>query len=367
MNPFLFGKIVRGEYFADRKKEIKSIENELLSGQNLVLISPRRYGKTSLVINAVEDIDINYLYIDMELVTGEDDLANLLIRKTLSLSRFEKFKDHLKKLRVQPDFRFNPESGEFSITMSPEKKDIPAYLEDALNLPERVAASHSMRLVIIFDEFQEVRRISPGLERKIRSIIQHHSQVVYLFIGSRQAMISDIFSNRKNPFYKFARQVSLDKIPEEEFKHFIRERFNGADVDTGGKEDDIINLTGNHPYYTQQLCHEIYNQDTDDKVSAEDIEKAIGEIIIQHDSDYMRWWNQADNTEKRILVGLSEGEQKLTSEDSLRKYGIAAASTASSALRRLIQKGFAVSSDRGVRIEDPFWEIWIRENRKQQI
>ncbi|MBD3180389.1 MAG: hypothetical protein GF417_12900, partial [Candidatus Latescibacteria bacterium] len=161
MNPFLFGKIVRGEYFADRKEEMKSIENELLSGQNLVLISPRRYGKTSLVINALEEADTHYLYIDMELVTGEDDFANLLIRKALSLSRFEKFKDHLKILRVQPDFRYNPESGEFSITLGPEKKDIPVYLEDALNFPEMVATSQKRRLVIIFDEFQEVRRISP--------------------------------------------------------------------------------------------------------------------------------------------------------------------------------------------------------------
>ncbi|MBD3179896.1 MAG: hypothetical protein GF417_10000 [Candidatus Latescibacteria bacterium] len=180
-------------------------------------------------------------------------------------------------------------------------------------------------------------------------------------------MISDIFGSRKNPFYKFARQVSLDKIPEDKFKHFILERFDSADIDAGGREDDIIRFTGNHPYYTQQLCHEIYNQDTDGKVDTEDIDKAISEIVVQHDADYMRWWNQAGNTEKRILVGLSEGEQKLTSGAFLRKYGITSASTASSALKRLIRKGFAVYSEGMIAIEDPFWGIWIRENRKQQI
>ncbi len=367
MNPFIFGKVVRGEHFADREEETKFVKDEIYSGQNLVIISPRRFGKTSLVVNAVEDMNVNYFFIDMELVTGEDDLSNILIKKALSLSRFAKLRNNLKNLRVQPDFKYIPDTGEFSITLSPEKKDIPTYLEDALDLPEKVALSRKEKLVIIYDEFQAIRRISPVLERKMRSIIQHHSEVVYIFIGSKQGMISDIFGNRKNPFYKFARLVNLEKIPEEKFKRFILKRFKKVNINAGGREDEIIEITDNHPYYTQQLCHEIYNLDTDGKIGSKDIENAVNEITVQHDADYMRWWNQADNTEKKILIGISEGQKKLASEAFLRKYGINAASTASSALKRLVEKGFVLDSARGIRIEDPFWEIWIKENRKQKI
>ncbi len=367
MNPFLFGKVVRGEYFADREEEIKFIRNEVESGQNLVLMSPRRYGKTSLVVNAIENMNAKCLDINMELVTGEDDLSNILIKKTLSLSPFEKLKNYLKNLRVQPDFKYEPGSGELSISLGPEKKDIPVYLEDALNLPEKVGASQKENLVIVYDEFQEIRRISPGLERKMRAILQHHQNVVYIFIGSCQRMMGDIFGSRKTPFYKFARIMNLKKIPEEKFKKFIIGRFKKKGIETNGLEDDIIKRVDNHPYYTQQLCHEICNLNSGREIRKKDINKAIGEIIVEHNADYMRWWKQADNTEKRLLIGITEGDKKYTSGNFLRKYGINSPSTSSSAFKRLVEKGFVVDLNGEIKIEDPFWEIWIRENRKQML
>lgn len=167
-NPFRYGQIVTGEYFTDRENEIKEISEEIISGQSIILISPRRYGKTSVVINAVNKLKLPWIKIDMQLITDELDLSNNLIRKVLSLSKFEKIKNYLKKLRIQPAVQYDPATEEISVVFNPGEKNIKIYLEDALELSQKVATNISKRIIVIFDEFQEVRRISKDLEKKMR-------------------------------------------------------------------------------------------------------------------------------------------------------------------------------------------------------
>ncbi|MFH1353545.1 MAG: ATP-binding protein [bacterium] len=365
MNPFTYGNVVRGKHFADREDEIKTLKSEIKSGQNVVLISPRRYGKTSLVVNVLERIGLDFLIINLELMTSAADLANFIIRKSLSLSSFEKIKNYLKNLRIQPAIKINPETGEISVAFTPDKKDLSAYIEDALEFPEKIARSRNKKIVLVFDEFQEVRRISGTLERKMRAIFQHHSNVSYIFIGSQEHMIADIFQNRKNPFYKFGKQIVLGKIPEDKFRKFILSGFKKNGINAVKIIDLILERTENHPYYTQQLCHEIFNLSGKRKeLLPAIIKEAANEILTNHSADYMRWWREMDNTEKKLLIGLTIPEKKLTSSDFLKKSGIVSPSTASSAIRRLLNEGAIIEAEGSFKIEDPFWKKWIAENRK---
>lgn len=369
MNPFRFGTIVEGEYFTDRRQEIKELVSDIESGQNVVLISQRRYGKSSMVNKAINSMKIRSIRLDLEIISDELDLANTYAGKALALSTFEKFKNCLKSLKIQPSVEYKPGTGDISVSFSPDAGDKTAAIAESLELPEMIAKAQGERIVVVFDEFQEIRRISKDLEKKMRGIFQAHQNVSYIFVGSQESMIRDIFQEKKNPFYKFGRQKALKGIPEDELEAFVLKRFGAAGINASGLVKDILAFTGHHPYYTQQLCHELYilqNEEKGGPLRKEAISAAVGNIITEHGADYKRWWNGLDNTERKIVIGIAEGGARVTSKRFTRKYGIPAASTAGSALERLVDKGVIVR--RGINdqeLEDPFWKEWVLVSRRQ--
>ena len=260
---------------------------------------------------------------------------------------------------------YNPATSEMNVSFSPGVADKTAIIAESLELPEIIAKKQNKRVVVVFDEFQEIRRISPDLEKKMRGVFQTHQNVSYIFIGSQESMIRDIFQEKKNPFYKFGRQKVLGGIPENEMEAFVLKRFASAGMDAAGIVKDILAFTGCHPYYTQQLCHEIYIAREKRPLRRGLIKEAVGNIVTQHNADYKRWWNGLDNTERKIVIGLAAGGSSVTSQQFIQKYGIKTASTSGSAVGRLIDKGIIVRTDKnGYGIEDPFWKEWIILNRK---
>lgn len=370
MNPFRFGNVVTGEYFTNRKKEIKEIVSEVKAGQHVVLMSPRRYGKTSLVNEAMKASGMKWFRINMELIADEVDLANYYVKNALSLSKFEKIKQYLKNLKVQPYIQIQPVSNEISVSFNTDtltgagKKNLSTLFLDSLQLPETIAGNMKKKVVIVFDEFQEIRRISPMLERKMRGIFQYHQNITYVFIGSQESMIREIFQNKKNPFYKFGRHISLRKIAEPEFLAFVTKRFSSQKIDAHKIAKDILKFTDCHPYYTQQLCHEIYILSEKKTLTKGIINKAVDQITTEHHADYSRWWNSLTNTERKVVIGITSGNYNPTSQEFIRKYGIKSASTSGSAVSKLTALGTLIKKNgRRIEIEDPFWKEWILKNR----
>lgn len=364
MNPFKFGNVVTGEYFTNRKKEIKEIVSEIKSGQHIVLMSPRRYGKTSLVHEVMKSSGMKSFRINMELISDVVDLANYYVRNALSLSKFEKIKHYLKNLKVQPYIKIQPGTSEISVSFDAEAKNIPMLLSDSFQLPETIARSMKKKIVIVFDEFQEIRRISPNLERKMRGIFQYHQNITYIFIGSQEGMIREIFQNKKNPFYKFGRHINLRKIPKAEFLDFVLKRFSSQRIDARGVVEGILEFTDCHPYYTQQLCHEIYILSEKRTLTKGIINKAVDQITAEHHADYSRWWDSLTNTERKVIIGIASGNYNPTSQEFIRKYGIKSASTSGSVVSKLTASGTLVKKNGGkIKIEDPFWKEWILKNR----
>lgn len=364
MNPFRFGNVVTGEYFTNREREIKEILSEIKAGQHIVLMSPRRYGKTSLVNEAMKASGVKWFRINMELIADAVDLANYYVKDALSLSKFEKIKHYLKNLKIQPYIQIQPATNEISVSFSAETKNISTLLSDSLQLPEAIARSIKKRIVIVFDEFQEIRRISPNLEKKMRGIFQYHQNITYIFIGSQESMIREIFQNKKNPFYKFGRHISLRKIAEPEFSNFVIKRFSSQKIDAHEVVKDILKFTDCHPYYTQQLCHEIYILNEKKALTKGIIKKGVDQITTEHHADYSRWWNSLTNTERKVIIGIASGNHSPTSQEFIRKYGIKSASTSGSVVSKLLALGTLVKkSGEKIKIEDPFWKEWILKNR----
>ena len=363
MNPFRFGNVVTGQYFTNREKEIKEITSEIKAGQHIVLMSPRRYGKSSLVNEVMKSSGVKWFRINMELISDEVDLANYYVKNALSLSKFEKMKHHLKKLKIQPYIQLNSVTNEISVSFSAEKRNISTLLSDSLQLPEEIAKATKQKIVVVFDEFQDIRRIAPMLERKMRGIFQYHENVTYVFIGSQESMIRDIFQNKKNSFYKFGRHITLNKIDEAAFTSYILKRFSAQKVDASKIVKNILIFTDCHPYYTQQLCHEIYILGEKKVLSLGIIDKAVDQIVTEHHADYSRWWNSLITTERKVILGIVFGEGNPTSQKFIKKYGIKSASTSGSVVTKLLAVGTLVKTDAGIKIEDPFWAKWILKNR----
>lgn len=360
-NPFKFGTIVDEPYFTNRKAELSEIYSLLDSQVHLILTSPRRYGKTSLIIKAVSNLKRPVLFCDLQLITSKLDLAEQLLRKIYRLYPFEKIKNLLKTFRIIPTIAINPVSNEVAIYFNPTEKNTEA-LEDVLNLFQKVSDIRKP-LIVIFDEFQDIRKIGPGLEKTMRSILQHHDRVNYVFLGSQESMIRDIFENNRSPFYQFGKLIRLSKIPMNEFRVFLLNHFTLIISESEEVVDDILNITRAHPYYTQQLAFYVWERLLLYNEVNATVQNAIDQILTVHSLDYDRIWGMLNRTDMQLLIGLAHSKLPPLSEEFARLFKTGSSSTTYSAISRLMSKGYISQTDNGYEIEDPFFKRWIINSR----
>ena len=357
MNPFKFGTVVDEPFFINRNEELAKIESFLNSENHLVIISPRRYGKTSLIRKALNKSGLRILYLDMQLILSPEDFAGQLLKRIYRISPVNKLKGLVKSFRIIPSVTVNPVSGETDVTFRPEH-DATVPLEDVLNLIDKLG-TETRKIVVALDEFQEIFRISPGLDRKLRSIMQHHSNVNYLFSGSSESMIREVFENKKSPFYHFAFLMPLGIIPENEFLQFLESGFTEITDQSRPLSYEILEETSCHPYYTQQLAFIVWEEIKRSGYSSGIIAKAIGEILQNHDNDYERLWNGFNRTDMKILYGMTASDLEPLSMEFSKRFNAGPDSTVYSSLQRLIKKGIIVKYERSYLIDDPFFRKWI--------
>ena len=170
-NPFKFGTIVEEEFFTDRVQEVEYISHFIDSANHLILISPRRFGKSSVVRKAVKQTKRPYISINLQEVVSVSDFAAKILRELFKLHPLEKLRHQFMHFRVVPTLTANPITGAIEVGFQPTQDSI-VLLEDALNLLEN-SYTNQNRLVVVFDEFQEIRDLSPHLEKQLRAIMQH--------------------------------------------------------------------------------------------------------------------------------------------------------------------------------------------------
>jgi hypothetical protein len=356
-NPFKFGTIVDGPYFTDREEEIVRIASHLNSENHLTLISPRRFGKTSLIRKVINESQRKNIFLDMQLILSSEDFASQLLRRIYRIYPVQKLKSYLKSFRLIPVVNINPATGETEISFNPGAKDfIP--LEDVLNLIEKLGSAKN-KMIVVMDEFQEIFRISSGLDRFLRSVMQNHNNINYIFMGSSESMIREIFEKKSSPFYRFGSLMTLSKIGHDNFLQFLIEKF--AVISDKSKElsGSILDITDSHPYYTQQLAFTVWEQLIRSGYSSDIVKTSADEIVRSHDNDYERLWNTLNRTDMIVLTGMSLNDISPLSDEFSNLYGAGASSTVFSTLQRLARKGMLVKEGSVYRIDDPFFKRWI--------
>ena len=337
-NPFKFGTLVDSPYFTDRTKEQAYICQYVNSQNHLVLISPRRFGKSSLVKRAISQTGRPCISINMQQITRVEDLASMLLKGIFSIHKWEKMK------RDEMDFSFN-------MTVNSSKM----ILEDTFDLLEKVSDPKN-RIIVVFDEFQEIIELEKGIDKRLRAIMQEQNNINYIFLGSQESMMTDIFENMKSPFFHFGTLMHLQKIPYDDFQRFIAERLGTFHL-TDSKEiaTEILDFTKCHPYYTQQLSSKVWELLYIDKMTAALVKSAINDIVLAHDLDFERFWISLNKTDRRILQKISSRKQDLYTDRTM------PTSTTFSSLKRLTTKGYIIRTE-AYEIEDPFFEKWITMN-----
>lgn len=347
MNPFKFGTIVESSFFTDRRIELQQIKSVLNSENHLILISPRRFGKTSLVVKALQESERKHIMLNLQSVVSVEDFASRLLKEVFKIYKFEKLKYMIKNFRVVPTLSINPMTDGVDVAIQP-MVDSRVMIEDVFSLLQMLATEDD-RLIVVFDEFQEIKAIDKNLDRLLRSIIQLHKNINYLFLGSQESMMREIFEKKKSPFFHFGQLLNLDKIPYEDFKLYLYDRLSFMD-DADRVCDEILDFTKCHPYYTQQLASQVWEKGKNGEME-NIVEEAINRLLEFHDLNFERIWLNFNNTDKRILIWLANNNKPYT------LLGIAQ-STISSSLKRMLKDGYVIKTTE-YEVEDPFFRNWI--------
>lgn len=353
-NPFKFGTIVEGEYFTDRTEELESIKQLLNSDNHLILISPRRFGKSSLVKKAVTQVARPCISLNLQMVVSVEGLAAMILKEVFKLHPWEKLKHLLSCFRVVPTISTTPSGEAIDITFQ-ATTDATVLIEDALQLVEKVSEKGES-MVVVFDEFQELMGLDKGIDKRLRAIIQNQRHVNYIFLGSQESMMTEIFERKRSPFYRFGVLMHLDRIPHSNFSQYISERLSDNFVSKVNVVEQILATTRCHPYYTQQLAALVWDMLTYKKMNeAEVVDQAITTLVRTHDFDFERIWLNFNKTDRSILMGLVNRVQ-LANNRRL------PTSTMYSSVKRLMQSGYVIKLDT-FEIEDPFFARWIKQRQ----
>lgn len=362
-NPFKFGSIVEEPYFMNRVEEIRKVNSILNSANHLIIISPRRYGKTSLIIKVLKKTKRPFILLDLQLVTSPQDFASQLLKRVYRVYPSQKIKDFIKNFRITPSITLNPSTNEIDVSYKTSTlSSVQTAIEDVLNLIDNLSAPKT-KPVVILDEFQEIKRIGKDTDRLLRSIMQHHQNINYVFLGSQESLIREIFEKKKSPFYHFGYLFPLQKIPYNEFFSYLSNNFKKVTGDYNDLSAKLLEKTKCHPYYTQQLAFTLWELLLNNNLIENPVDVAVDEIMRYHDIDYERLWNTLNRTDMQILIGMSLSESSPLSEEFSKQHDMRASSTVFSSLKRLIQNGFLIKSTSGYEIDDPFFKQWIRIRR----
>ena len=349
-NKFSYGTLAKGTFFTDRKNELVRMKQFLDSENHLVLISPRRYGKSSLVKKCVEEVGRPYIWLDMQYVVSVASFTTQLLKAILAQYPLERLRYELRHFRIMPTITLNPMTNECQFGFQPSEAADNTMLEDVMALLQKLSTPEK-KLIIIFDEFQEVLKIGKGLDKQLRSIIQLQSGLNYIFMGSQEGMLLEIFERKKSPFYHFGGLMRLSKIPYDDFYQFVLERLPEVS-DKEGVTREILTFSSCHPYYTQQLAFEVSNQIEINTLQDNVVTAAIQAILLAHDLNYERLWENFNNTDKGTLLQLSNRENPLNNK-------AIASSTSFSSLKRLVKSGVVIRTNEYI-LEDPFFCEWLR-------
>ena len=374
-NPFVYGEVVPAAAFVDRATELDRLTGDLLAGQKIFLISPRRYGKSSLVSQALRAASrAGALTVDVTVSSYSSYVAFLegYARALLSIeTRVDKARMWLRDMlgTVRPEIRLEPDaSGRSQLALSfpsaRTEKDVSRLAQEVFALPGRIADARRRKLAVALDEFQAIAAFNGGsVEHALRAAVQHQREVGYVFSGSEPALMERMLG-RSRPFYKAGPVMRLQKIPEDHFAEFLEARFRATGMKPApGLGLAIVELAGNLPYDVQRLAHETWD---DVKaagrrvVTLDDLHATLTRLLGEHETLFESIWQRLTLSQRGALrAAVLQDGRELLSADTRARHRLTGASTVQASLAALVREDILAREGPRYVVVDSLFREWV--------
>ena len=330
-NPFVIYGYKGAEYFCDRKKETEVIMKALQNERNIVLISPRRIGKTGLIHHVFENIskqepETHCFYLDINATRNLSQFIQLLAKTVIG--------------KVQS-----------------QREDSLKHIFEYLKQSEK-------QIYIAIDEFQQIAEYpEDGTEALLRSYIQFLPNVYFIFAGSKQHMMTDIFLSAKRPFYQSSQILNLPLINQDEYHHFAN-RWMGTrnltmDHDTFAY---LYNKVDGQTWYIQDILNRLYQNGKE--ITTAEIDDVTLELVNEQEVAFVNYYDSLTDNQAALLSAIAQDKAvtSILSQDFISRHNLPAASSVSLALKTLINREFIYKYNGSYIIYDRFFGMWLRKN-----
>ena len=368
-NPFVVGRYISDKYFCDREQETDFLIKQIENGRNVALISPRRLGKTGLINHCFRQKQIKESYytffIDIYATTSLAEFVYLLGKsiydelKPLKTSWSEKFFQIISSLRV--GFKLDALTGEPGFDIGLGDIQTPQItLDEIFNYLE----SADRPCIVAIDEFHQIAGYEEkNVEALLRTKIQQCSHTMFIFAGSKQHLMNNMFNSPSKPFYQSSIGMGLKAIPQETYIKFANRMFEerGKHIERTVTEK-VYSMFAGYTWFVQMMMNELFALTAHGEWCKTDkIETARKNVIQTQDSLYREILANLATKQKQVLQAIAKEReaQGITSSAFIKKYNLPSASSVQAAVKGLMEKNLITQTDGVYRVYDYFFADWL--------
>lgn len=367
--PFIFGVPADNPHFIGREKEMARLSANFKFGVNTVLISPRRWGKTSLVNRVAQSVKEKgrmLVLMDIFPCRNEYDFYNTFSSAILkqTSSRIDEWKDLAKGFieRLTPKISVSPDPGaDYSVSLGITPKTHTP--EEILSLPEKIAERKGCELVVCIDEFQQVGEFPDSLEvqKRLRGVWQHQKHVSYCLYGSKLHMMTRLFLKKSHPFYRFGEVLNLEVIPLQTWIPYIQQRFAlfGKQIDEHYVER-ICQTVEYQASYVQQLAYSVFLL-SDKVVTDASFAQGVEDLLAQNANVFIEQTQSLTAYQMNFLRAIMDGVSGGFGEAAVRDaYNLGSPSNITRLKNSMIEKELVELTEKGIVLGDPVLKLWLK-------
>jgi hypothetical protein len=371
-NPFIFGEIIDDENFVNRTTELRQLVRDLADGQKVFLLSPRRFGKSSLVAMALLKLKKRHIHTVSLTVSSYSSYAQFLEKFAEKVLRaagpWDRVKDWVTRFgrQVKPDVSYNITSGEVSLSLGKGAGFDPAPIApEIFALPGELTRNGGFRMAICLDEFQQITQFNGGaVENVIRNQVQEQRGVGYVFAGSQPSLMQEMLSASR-PFHKAGPQIFLDKISVADWREFIAGQFRkrGRAIDEAAM-GILLAAADLIPYDVQRIAHELWDAaelQNKSQLTAVDVETVVQALVSGQSTYFELLWEQLAARQRAAAQALAaRGASQIYSQAVREEYRLGPASTVQKALQSLDDRDILDRYQGNYFFLDPLFPLWIK-------
>ena len=368
--PFIYGRLADKESFIDRVEDRRELKNFLRHGINVILVSPRRWGKSSLVRTSMEELmqeesKTKVCFMDASKIHTEEEFYNKLasiVIQGVSSTLEQKLSDLVKFInRFTPSITIASDpmnSVEVNLKVNPVKESP----ENILQLPERIAEAKGIKIIVCIDEFQQLANLPKwkNLEAMLRAEwqLQHHT--TYCLYGSKMRMMKDIFNKANSPFFKFGQLMNLKRIAKEYWIPYIMSNFKKTGKTISESQAECLcERVKYNSWYVQQYCFFLWSH-TDKEVTQELLDNQLQLVLDTNEDLFLTEMDELTPTQIGMLKAIASGEKHFNAKDVVETYGLGQPQSITRNKKVLVEKDLVEKHLQDFSFVDPVFELWLK-------